>query len=104
MCIVITILSYTITITIIEFNFGVLTIIAILVKRHIVSYRFMNFWFCCFENVNENMVENILENNYFTEQLGSSVFLASIINAAAIIGITTIESVELQLPELIQIN
>ena len=91
MCIVITILSYIITINIVEFNFGMLAIIAILVTKHIVSHIFTNFWFCCFESVNENIVENILENNYFTGQLGSSVFLA-------IIGVTTIESVELQLP------
>ena len=88
-CIVIGVLSYTITINIVEFNFGVLAIVAILVTKHIVSHSFTNFWFCCFENVNENMVENILENNYFTEQLGGSVSPAIIINAATVIDAIT---------------
>ena len=67
MCLVISILSYTITINIIEFNFSVLVIIPILVKWHVVSHSFMNFIFCYFESVSENIVETILENNYFTE-------------------------------------
>ena len=67
MCVVITVLSYIITINIIEFDFGVFGFIAILVRKHIVSHSFRNFEFCYFKSVSENIVENILENNYFTE-------------------------------------
>ena len=45
----------------------VCAIILILVKRHIVSHSFINFEFCCFESVSENIVKIILENNYFEE-------------------------------------
>ena len=48
-CVVTTILSHTITINIIEFDFGVLTILTIVINRHFVSYNFMNFWFCYFK-------------------------------------------------------
>ena len=59
--------SYTVTINIIKFNFSVFTFIAILVKRHIVSHSFINFEFCCVKSVSENIIKNILENNYFEE-------------------------------------
>ena len=37
-----------------------------LVGRHVVSHIvFGDFSFCCFENNSENIMENILKNNYF---------------------------------------
>ena len=52
----INILSYSTTINAIEFDLSVFAIIPILFTRHIVSHSFINFIFCCFENVSVKIV------------------------------------------------
>ena len=71
MCKNINILSYSTTVNAIEFDLSVFAIIPILFTRHIVSHSFINFIFCCFENVSAKIVENSLRNYLVVKWLGT---------------------------------